>query len=791
MRKSLLIAVLVLNGLSNTFGQTKTGSLSGVITTTEGKPAANVSVVLKNTSRGAISASDGSFAIKKIPAGNYVAEISLVGFSTLTRDVSVEEGREAKLNFQLTLSASDLLAVTVRSSTSRYQVQDPSPSLRLRSSLQNIPQNVQVITQNVLSDQQIFDMSEAVTRNVSGAALGVNESWGNYANVNMRGGRITAFRNGMNVTLPWGPLLEDMSMVDRIEFVKGPSGFMLGAGEPTGFYNIVTKKPTGVTKGEADFTLGSFDTYRAALDLDGKLSDDGKLLYRFNLMGQMKNTQRQFELNNHYAINPVITYRFNDKTSLTAEYALQHMKMSPLGSAYLFSYAMGELPRDFSMLESNLEPSTINDNSLFLTLNHDLSTNWNLTTQLAYLNNSQTGSSIWVAYPDGLQPNGNMIRSLANWDAVAEARLGQVFVTGKEVTGSVSHNILAGVDVASKDYYADFYQSFPLKGYDIYGDEIDFNIYHPVHGFVPPENLPPFNRSIPLVERAGGKMGESSNSLYVQDELGFFSDRLRVTLAGRLTNLKQHAYLVYSTDHKVTPRIGISYSIERSASVYALYDKSFVAQQGADDAGKPFVPVEGVNVEAGVKKSWSGGRWNSTLSVYHITRNNVVTYLPGPQPTAMQTGQSKTKGVEIDIRGELSRSFSLIANYAYTRGKVTKDEDPALIDGPVPGPGFPEQITNAWLSYHVPDGKLEGVGGALGYQYFGDRQFDMEDYFRVDGSIFWQKDQVRIALNANNIFNKYLFSGAPFEFDYNNSVPEYYYQVEPGINFRLGVAYSF
>jgi iron complex outermembrane receptor protein len=467
------------------------------------------------------------------------------------------------------------------------------------------------------------------------------------------------------------------------------------------------------------------------------------------------------------------------------------MKMSPLGSSYSFSYKMGELPRDFSTLESNLEPSTINDNSVFVTLDHELSGNWKLTTQLAYLNNSQTGSSIWVSYPDGLLPDGNMVRSLANWDAAAEARLGQVYVTGKEYTGKVLHNILAGVDVANKDYYADFYQTRSFKGYDIYAEEIDFNIYHPVHGFVPAEALPPFDRTTPLVKRAGGKLGESSNSLYIQDEVGFLNDRLRITLAGRLTNLKQHSYLVYSTDHRVTPRIGASYSIERSASVYALYDKSFVAQQGADDSGKPFVPVQGVNVEAGIKKSWSGGRWNSTLSVYHITRNNVVTYLPGPQPKAMQTGQSKTKGVELDVRGEISRSFSLIANYAYTKGKVTKDEDPTLIGEPVPGPGFPEHITNAWLSYHVCDGKFAGIGGALGYQYLGGRQFDMEDYFRVDGSIFWEKDQVRIALNANNIFNKYLFSGAPFEFDYNNAVPEYYYQAEPGINFRLGVAYNF
>lgn len=79
-------------------------------------------------------------------------------------------------------------------------------------------------------------------------ALQTLEHWDN---INMRGSQVTAFRNGMNVKMPWGTLAEDMSMVERIEFVKGPAGFMMGNGDPSGFYNVVTKKPTGVNKGEA------------------------------------------------------------------------------------------------------------------------------------------------------------------------------------------------------------------------------------------------------------------------------------------------------------------------------------------------------------------------------------------------------------------------------------------------------------------------------------------------------------------------------------------------------------
>ncbi len=292
------------------------------------------------------------------------------------------------------------------------------------------------------------------------------------------------------------------------------------------------------------------------------------------------------------------------------------MRMAMLGSSYIFSpHKYGELPRNFSLLEPNLEPTNIREHSLFVTLNHQLEENWKLTTQLAYLNYLQTGASMWLAYPVGVVANGDLTRSVANWDAFNESRLGQAFINGTFSTGNVNHRLLAGLDVGYKNYYADFYQAFPLSGYDIYGTPVQFNIYDPVHGFVPASDLPKFDRSLPLKQRGGGTLGESSSSLYLQDELGFLRNKIRVTLAGRYTKLKQHSYGTYSQDDKFTPRAGINISVDEQTSLYAVYDQSFVAQQGADSASKPFVPVTGNNIEAGVKKDWFGGKWNSTLSV--------------------------------------------------------------------------------------------------------------------------------------------------------------------------------
>lgn len=789
MRKYLSAAVCLILICSISIAQYRPASIIGSIKTSDGQPAADVSVHVPKVKKGAVSAADGTYEIRRLEPGVYVLEISLVGYTTQSRQVSLSPGERESVNIQLELSSSELNEVTVRSAHTKYTADQLSSSLRLQSGNIQIPQNVQVVTSQAIRDQQILDISEGLTRNVSGATYSADESWGNYSNIMARGGRITALRNGLNVKMPWGPLLEDMSMVDRVEFVKGPAGFMFANAEPTGLYNVVTKKPTGVEHGEASVTLGSFDTYRSAVDLDGKLSGDGRLLYRINLMGQLKNSHRDYDFNNRYSVVPVLTYRLNEKTSVTAEYTYQNIQMAMLGSSYLFSLKMGDLPATTSMLEPNLDPTKMREHNVYLSLDHQLADRWKFTTKLGYLNYMQEGASIWPSYPAGLAGNGDLIRSIANWDAAGQAKLGQMFINGDLVAGGITHRILGGLDVSYKNYFADFYQFFDITGYDNFGNSIPFNIYNPVHGFIPTQFLPKFDRSLPLRQRGAGTMGESSSSVYLQDELRFAKERVRLTLAGRYTTLKQHSFGTYSNDKKFTPRIGLSVSVANNLAIYGLYDQSFVAQQGMDSANKPFIPLTGTNIEAGVKKQWFGGKWNTTVSVYNITRNNLISYIPGPEFKAIQTGQTRTRGAEVDLAGEILPALNAIVNYAYNTAEITKDEDPTKIGGPVDGPGFPKHISNAWLTYQLRLNKTGGLGFSAGYQFMAGRPHDLPDYSRIDAGVHWVAGQLRLGFLANNLFDRYVYTGAPFEYNNDYSSTEYYFVAEPGINFRITAAY--
>ena len=791
MKRFYIFFLLLLASVS-AFAQN--GRISGQILSSDGQPAEQVSVGIKGSARGAVSDNQGKFTIERIKPGSYTLLVSFVGLATQEKDVEVAAGETVNVSFTLSESANELQEVIVKSGTT-YKSDQFSSSMKLLTPILETPQNVQVVTSKVLADQQVISMSDGLIRNVSGAVR--LEHWGDmYANISMRGSQIQAFRNGFNVVNSyWGPLTEDMSFVDHIEFVKGPAGFMLANGDPSGLYNVVTKKPTGQTKGEVGFNVGSFGLYRATLDLDGKLSKDSKFLYRLNVAAQNKGSFRAYEYNNRYSIAPVISYQIDEKTKLTAEYTLQYAKMSNVGSFYVFSpEGYATLPRDFTTMAPGLAPTKINDQSVFVNLQHQFNADWKLTAQVGYFNYNQKGSSMW---PNAVNPDGTLIRAVGLWDAKSEMTLGQVFVNGEVKTGAVRHRILGGIDIGSKHYFADWSQSIAL---DSVGAEFDPK--NPYYG-TPVMGYPQFDRSMDLESRAaagGGLQDQNYTGLYLQDELGFLDNKIRLTLAGRYTYVKQSEYGGPNNEAKhFTPRVGLSISLTKNTSLYALYDQAFIPQAGRLIGGGKVKPVTGNNTEFGVKRDWAEGRWNTTLAFYRILKNNELTGDPvNPNSgLSMVLGQKRAQGVEFDLRGTIVNGLNLTANYAYTISEVTKVAE-GVTDMKVGDliPGYAKHTVNGWLSYKVQTGSLKGAGISGGFTYLAGRattnwsttntSLNQPDYFKLDGGLFWEKNNIRLTANVFNILDKYLYSGGYYDW-----LKAYYWQADPPRNYRLSVTYKF
>ena len=781
MRKIFFLFVLLSWALPSLAQNTM---IRGQVVSSDSTPVEAVHLRIEGSTHGTVSNENGEFLLSLPLSGKHFLLVSFVGMETQRIPVTLVPGKEQFLRVVLPEGAHKVREVVV---ADRKKEEDPelSQGLRLKTPVIEVPQNIQTISGELLSQQQNLTMLEGVSRNVSGVQM--IEHWGTFARMNMRGFKIPAFRNGMNVDLPWGPLTEDLSLVQNIEFVKGPAGFMLSYGEPGGFYNVVTRKAQpGNGFNEFGLTMGSFNTLRTHLNTGGNLGKSKQLYYQLNLMGLSQGSHRDYEFNKRYSIAPSLYYQLSDKTSLSVEYIHQYSQMSVVGAAYVFSpNGYGDADRNISLGEPNIEPTTINEHNLFVHLDHQLSRNWQLSAQLGYLSYKQIGSSLWASDVDS---TGNVYRTLGVWDAQSDAKLAQAYVNGEFRTFFIKHRVLAGLDMGEKTYYADWFQSEALGG------NVPFNIYNPQHG-VPTDSIPTFDRSKSIRQRASGSYfaGQVQRyaALYVQDEFTAFKDRVHLTLAARYTQFSSSTYGTPTDDEVVTPRVGLNIRVLKSLHAYALYDQSFIPQGGSDFEGNTFVPEKAVNQEAGLKGQFLKNRLKATVAYFHITKDNVLTSDPQHQFFSIQLGQVVSKGLEFDLQGQITSDLSIVFNYANTNVKVTEDTDPEQVGKRVAG--HARHIHNAWLNYRFSRTALKGFGISLGYQHQIDRsswawasenQAALPDYFRLDGALSYSIRNFHLGLNVNNLLDDYLYSGSSYS-------TFYYWQSEPGRNYRLQVRYTF
>ena len=803
---STYLTALLLTGNSSLLLAQSQQGIDGTVVNNNKQALAGVHVRIANTDFQEATDQQGHFQFKQVPAGDYT--LILKGMGTKPRSLSLHVGHESlhldTITMQGSKQAIDEVAIYGKY-YQNYKFDSISGSLRLRTPILELPQNIQVISSDLMADQQVFDIVDGITRNISGATR--NGHWDNqYANIRMRGSKIPAFRNGMNIEASWGPTAEDAGMIERIEFVKGPAGFMLANGEPGGFYNVVTKKPTGNNKGSASFSMGSFSTYRSAVDLDGKLRKDGKLLYRLNVAAQQKDFHTKYNYNNRVMVAPVITYKVDSLTSLTFEYNYQGSSYQANGN-YVFSpkgFADKDIPNDFFYGDPSMAPGKIRDHSAYVYLDHKLNNKWNLHAQVAYFNFDMKATSTWIY---NMRNNGDMSRGYSIADEHGENRFAQVSLNGEEYTGSVRHRILVGADYGTKKFWGDFrslIDSIPTE---------PLNVYDPVYG-IPGELFPAVDRSVDVKVRAGGTNYISSTnyiSFYAHDELAFLQEKLRLSLGLRYTMNQTPGKRVGTRviadqeDKAFTPRVGLSYSIDKSTSVYALFDQSFVPAPGSDWEGNVFKPIRGNDLEAGVKKEWLGGKWISTLTAYNITRKNALVadleHSTGNVSFQKQLGETTSKGIEFDITGELARGLNINANYALTDSKISEDTQEENIGNITPNTA--KHTANAWLTYRIQRGALQGLGFIGSVQGMFDRaigttqEANFKNYIRTDGGISFQRGKYSISLLVNNLLDNraLLTAGSVTRVSdqmKGQGFSDYYsYIVEARRNFRLGINYKF
>jgi iron complex outermembrane receptor protein len=758
------------------------GIIKGIISTSDNQPAEFVSIVLKNTSAGATTDVDGKFEIKKIKAGSYIVAISLLGYADSSFVIEVKPNQTISLRIQLKTTYAELQTVIVAARLHPdYVAVKPSESLHLNLPLIEIPQNITVTSKQLLSDQGLLNVSEAF-RTVSGVQK--TDGGLNDFSVSIRGtdATLNVARNG--VTGYWFNQQEDVSMLEKIEFIKGPAGFLISHAEPGGFINVITKQPTKETIANINAGFGSFNMVRLTADFGGMIKKSGKISYRFNAGVHHQERAFQFGKASRYFICAAATYELDKKTSITAEYNYMYGKRSG-NNDYLPSVngKMFVLPRNFAVADAATDKLTSTDNYYRLHLQHSFNDNWRLIAQGAYVNGTWGG---YFLNADGDVPVSNdTLYRASNFDDYREFLwTAQVFADGKFNTGhKIEHKVLFGFDYGHKWFNDEAGGTWGEQKFGLY-------LPHPQY-YVDPDSLKNFQLD-PVF-----KLDFGWAALYLEDHIKI-AGKLVVTLAGRF----EHAFLHTFDDgvradqyktfyHVFTPRFGLTWLFSENVSAYALYDESFYPQAGKNFQGISFEPLTGFNIETGMKGYFFNKKLSVGLSAFHIVKDNTVTSDPLHPGYQIQTGQVTSNGIDFDMTGNLTTSLTINANYEYADAKITKDSDPKMVG--MRNFGTPDHYGNLWLKYNLHKGHLKNFSFAMGYQYVGKRSAvinweagdeikSLPVYNLLDAALSYHNEKFNVSLNVYNITNADYASVGYF----NAATNEWRYTPGEPMNFRVG-----
>ncbi len=671
-----------------------------------------------------------------------------------------------------TAGALNLGATTITSTmdqSTSYQPPPTSSVMRSSASLQEIPQTVNVIPAQVIRDQAPRNLDDALA-NVSGITQGntlastqdsvMTRGFGDNRNGSiMRDGMPIVQGRGLNAT------------VDRVEVLKGPASLLYGIQDPGGVVNMVSKKPEleqynaltlrGSTYGDGKNGSGG------SLDSTGALGDTG-LAYRMVLDHEDEDYWRNFGTHRETLIAPSLAW-FGESTKLL--FAYEHRE-------FLTPFDRGTVidPRDNHPLDisrdrrldepfNNMEGRS---DLYHFEADHELNDNWKA--HFGYSWNRETYDASQVRVSAINVNNGTLTRSMdGTQNAISTDRFTTASLEGKVNVLGMQHDLVFGVD----DEYRKIYREDLIRQKSL----TTFSYLNPVYG-----------REVAgtTVSPADSAQTDElrSDSVFLQDSI-HLTDQWILVAGGRFQEYDQYAGKgvpfkanTDSNGQKWVPRAGLVYRYTDELSFYGSYTESFKPNSTIAPLSGSSTVLDG-SVAPEEAKSWEigarldmPGRVTGNVALFDIKKRNVlVANSEGPVTLYSAAGEVRSRGLEVDLSGQLSDRWSLIGSYAYTDAEVT--EDPTYKGKQLQNVAKNSGSLSAVYDFGTIIGGDQLRVGA-GARYVGERagnavnDFDLPSYTVADAFATYdtrvEGQKVKFQLNVKNLFDRTYYTSAASRF---------------------------
>lgn len=666
-------------------------------------------------------------------------------------------------------AVTELVPIEVKAGKEKieYAVKNATTATKTDTPIMETPFSIQVVPRDLMDDQQAVTVKDAI-KNVSGM---VSSAYSYYDFVQLRGfanSQASVYYNSLQLQSIGGL---ETALLDRVEVVKGPASMLFGRIDPGGLVNLVSKKPQADFAASIQQQIGEDGFFRTTGDVTGKLTEDGKVLYR--LVGAytdadsfMDTVQKRNAVGGAY-----LTFKPSDAFEFNLRLEAQDYKFvdtEDIGIPIVGKKPVN-LPRSTFLGDAVGwdEPNNPKRINVGFDWTYAFNDNWKLTQRFHWDDRDEHQTTLWN--------NG--------FDGIATLDRGLWFVDVNRETFATNLDLLGNLDLAGMKHKM-------LVGVDYYKHRENWNGFSDVTPAVPSINIyNPNNHAISaaalraLPENFFYNTSDEWYGLYAQDQISL-TEKFDLLVGGRYdwastgsgqsgTSLPDaRDSLEKNKDSEFSPRIGVLYKFNPSFSTYASYSESFGLNNGRSTGGGSFDPQKAEQYEIGAKYSAADESLTASIAIFNLEKQNVLTDdVSTPDPSdQIAIGKVRNRGVEVDVSGRITNHVSLVAGYAHNDMEITVDNNGNEGNRPK---NVPRDLLSVWAKYDTAPGAVEGWQFGLGAYLVGRRYGDDANTWELAGHTTASamlgyrtklgNNKLTAQINIDNLFDKEYFDRGGFD----------------------------
>lgn len=552
------------------------------------------------------------------------------------------------------------------------------------------PQSVSVITRQRIDDQALGSL-DAVLREMPGVLQGNGGTpLGSSRDSFARGYQLSNFEID-GISVPGGSFTYDSrfgmssldsAIYDAVTVVRGATGLLSNAGDPSGRVSLVRKRPTDEFQASASVGLGRWNQRRMVGDLSGRLNEAGSV--RGRLVAAHDDSASWID---RYRGDRGVVYGKleADPTALTRltlafEYGRTSANAAGPYSGFGLLFGDGSLVPPSRSYNSLTSSSSFRDrrSSITAKIEHAFSSHWR--GQLGYNVGRYRLAQRRYTANVGATPDSDMSLELYPWQGENTAHALDAGLQGSYELLGRRHDLVFGLNASRESGSEEGgYGNVDTVPFSAWTGRVTVPVFGDIAGL-------PYDYNSSKLKQWG---------YYAATRLRP-ADGLAVILGGRMSNWQStNQLLPQSTSYDpatallddrkerniATPYAGLVFDVTRSASVYASYTEIFRPQQNRTVSGARLDPERGTNVELGLKGEWFDGRLNASAAVFEIRKDNLAVLdganrAPNGSEAYRAEDNTKGRGWELEVTGQLAPGWQIQASYTHV--KIRDSEGNAL-----------------------------------------------------------------------------------------------------------------